>query len=104
MMTTCTTRHGLVNDVICQIFDDHHGHLWLGSHGGVFRVRKDELDRLDGGGNATVQCLSFGKADGLPTMECSGGFQPSGCQSRDGRLWFPTVKGLAVLDLSLIHI
>ncbi|MGH7971208.1 MAG: two-component regulator propeller domain-containing protein, partial [Limisphaerales bacterium] len=97
-MTTCTTREGLVNDVICQIFDDHHGHLWLGSHGGVFRVSKEELDRLDGGGTREVRCLSFTKADGLPSLECSGGFQPSGCQSRDGRLWFPTVKGLAVLD------
>jgi ligand-binding sensor domain-containing protein/signal transduction histidine kinase len=104
IMTTCTTRQGLVNDVICQIFDDHQGYLWLGSHGGVFRLRKDELDHLGGDGNSPVQCLSFGKADGLPTIECSGGFQPSGCQSRDGRLWFPTVKGLAVLDPAKVRI
>ena len=70
----------------------------------MFRLRKDELDRLDGGGNRIAQCLSFGKADGLPTMECSGGFQPSGCQSRDGRLWFPTVKGLTVLDPAKVRI
>jgi signal transduction histidine kinase len=37
-------------------------------------------------------------------MECSGGFQPSGCQSRDGRLWFPTVKGLTVLDPAKVRI
>jgi ligand-binding sensor domain-containing protein/signal transduction histidine kinase len=103
-MTTCTTRQGLVNDVICQIFDDHRGCLWLGSHGGVFRVRKEELDRLDGSGDRKVECLSFTKADGLPSMECSGGFQPSGCRSRDGRLWFPTVKGLTVLDPAKIRI
>jgi hypothetical protein len=48
-----------------------------------------------------VQCLSFGKADGLPTIECSGGFQPSGCQSRDGRLWFPTVKPIFYSEKSL---
>jgi ligand-binding sensor domain-containing protein/signal transduction histidine kinase len=103
-MTTCTTRQGLVNDVICQIFDDHHGHLWLGSHGGVFRVRKEELDSFADGGSRMVQCLSFNNADGLPSMECSGGFQPSGCQSRDGRLWFPTVKGLTVLDPAKVRI
>jgi ligand-binding sensor domain-containing protein/signal transduction histidine kinase len=103
-MTTYTTRQGLINDVICQIFDDHQGHLWLGSHGGVFRVNKEEIERLDGAGNREVQCLSFTTADGLPSMECSGGFQPSGCQSRDGRLWFPTVKGLTVLDPANVRI
>jgi signal transduction histidine kinase len=97
-ITTCTTRNGLVNNVICQIFDDRRGNLWLGSHSGVFRARKDELNRFADGAAQTVQCLGFSKADGLPSMECSGGFQPSGCQSGDGRLWFPTVKGLVVVD------
>ena len=28
----------------------------------------------------------------------SGGFQPGVCKTADGRLWFPTAKGLAVID------
>ncbi|HVV71722.1 MAG TPA: two-component regulator propeller domain-containing protein, partial [Verrucomicrobiae bacterium] len=103
-ITTWTTRQGLVNDVICQIFDDGRGHLWLGSHAGVFRVNKKDLDRSGDAGDLQVQCLAFTKADGLPSMECSGGFQPSGCQSHDGRLWFPTVKGLTVLDPAKVSI
>ena len=103
-ISTCTTQNGLVNNVICQILDDCHGHLWLGSYGGVFRIRKDELDRFADGRSQTVQSLSFTKADGLPSMECSGGSQPSGCRSRDGRLWFPTVKGLAVVDPSKVRL
>ena len=103
-ITTCTTENGLPNNVICQILDDHHGQLWLGSHDGVFRIRKDELDRFADGGSQTVQTLSFTKADGLPSMECSGGSQPSGCRSRDGRLWFPTVKGLAAVDPSKVRL
>jgi len=103
-IATCTTQNGLANNVICQILDDHHGNLWLGSHGGVFRVGKDELDRFADGESQTVQSLSFTRADGLPSMECSGGSQPSGCRSRDGRLWFPTVKGLAVVDPSTVKL
>jgi ligand-binding sensor domain-containing protein/signal transduction histidine kinase len=103
-ISTYTTRNGLVNDVICQIFDDQHGHLWLGSHDGVFRVSKEELNRIADGESQTVQCLSLTKAEGLPSVECSGGFQPSGCRSQDGRLWFPTVKGLAVLDPGKVHL
>jgi ligand-binding sensor domain-containing protein/signal transduction histidine kinase len=97
-MMTWSTDDGLINNVICQILDDDAGHLWLGSHGGVFRVRKEELIRYIPRRSAPVQCVGYGKADGLPSIECQGGFQPSGCKTRDGRLWFPTVKGLAAVD------
>jgi len=30
-------------------------------------------------------------SDGMPTLECSEG---RGCKTDDGRLWFPTTKGL----------
>ena len=45
-----------------------------------------------------IHCVAYGKADGLPSIECQGGFQPSGLKSRDGRLWFPTIKGLAIVN------
>ena len=93
-----TTQEGLPNNVICQILEDDDGNLWLGSYGGVFRVRKDELLRGAETGSMRAQCRRYGLEDGLPSLECQGGFQPSGCRTRDGRLWFPTVKGLAVVD------
>ena len=96
-LTTWTTKNGLVNDVICQILEDNSGDLWLGSYGGVFRVSKAELARMSDDPQAAVHCISYNKADGLPSIECQGGFQPSGYKSRDGRLWFPTIKGFAVV-------
>jgi signal transduction histidine kinase len=36
----------------------------------------------------------------LPSRECTGGFQPAVCTTRDGRLIFPTVKGVAMVDPS----
>jgi len=65
---------------------------------GIFRVSKDDLDRLACGQGGGLRCFSYTRADGLPSLECSGGCQPAGCKTRDGRLWFPTVNGLAVLD------
>jgi signal transduction histidine kinase/ligand-binding sensor domain-containing protein len=99
-LATWTTRDGLVNDVIAQILEDGHGNLWLGSYGGVFRVSKAELQRSAeaANGRTPVHCVGYGRDDGLPSIECQGGFQPSGLQARDGRLWFPTIKGLAVVD------
>jgi ligand-binding sensor domain-containing protein/signal transduction histidine kinase len=91
---TWTTRNGLINNVICQILEDGRGYLWLGSYGGVFRVSKQELDGSALAANREVHCVGYGLEDGLPSLECQGGFQPSGYKSPDGWLWFPTIKGL----------
>ena len=34
----------------------------------------------------------------MPSSECNGDFQPAGWRTSDGRILFPTVKGLAVAD------
>jgi signal transduction histidine kinase/ligand-binding sensor domain-containing protein len=94
---TISTREGLPNNVICHIADDGRGNFWISSYGGIFRVSKDELNRCADGELKTVDCLAYGKAEGLSTLECSGGLQASGCQTPDGLLWFPTIKGLAVV-------
>ena len=95
-ITTWTSKNGLCNDVICQILQDN-SELWLGSYNGVFRVNKQQLIQCEPNSNR-VQCVSYDKTDGLPSLECVGGFQPSGLRSQDGRLWFPTVKGFAIVD------
>jgi ligand-binding sensor domain-containing protein/signal transduction histidine kinase len=94
---TWTTKNGLINDVICQLLEDGKGNLWMGSYGGVFRVGKEQLAR-DSGISNVIECVGYDKTDGLPSIECMGGFQPSGLRSRDGSLWFPTVKGFAIVN------
>ena len=96
--TSFTTKNGLPNDLLGSVLEDGRGNLWCGSLAGVFRVNKEELNHFARGQTRWIQCLPFTKSDGLPSMECNGGTQPSGCKTRDGRLWFPTVRGLAVVD------
>lgn len=84
---------GLPDNIICQILDDGAGNLWVGSHQGIFRVPKASLNDLAQGRIKTVPCSVFGRSDGLPSLECSGGYQPAAWRGRDGRLWFTTVKG-----------
>jgi signal transduction histidine kinase/ligand-binding sensor domain-containing protein len=95
---TCTTRQGLADDVICYIADDGRGQYWFGSHHGVFRAGKNELNQFADGTLRLVQCVAYGKSDGLPSLECKGGYQPAGCRGADGRLWFPTIGGVVVVD------
>jgi signal transduction histidine kinase/ligand-binding sensor domain-containing protein len=89
---------GLPNNVIGHLTDDRRGHLWMGSYGGILRASKDELNRCADGHLRTVSFVGYGKTDGLASLECAEGLQPGGCRTPDGRLWFPTSKGLAVLD------
>jgi signal transduction histidine kinase len=93
-----TKKQGLQNDIICDIEDDGRGYFWLSSHGGIMRVNQAELNRCVDGQIKQLHCLTYGLSDGLPTLECSGGFQPAGCRTEDGRLWFPTSKGLVAVD------
>ena len=92
------SAQGLACTVVAHIVDDAAGNLWLGSHSGIVRVSKAELTRCADGAQRLVQCSSYGKAEGLTTLSCSGGFQPGACRTGDGRLWFPTAKGLALID------
>jgi ligand-binding sensor domain-containing protein/signal transduction histidine kinase len=95
---TCTTRHGLVDDVICHIADDGRGQYWFSSNQGIFRVGKAELNQFADGRQTRIQCVAYGRSDGLPALEYEGGCQPAGCRTRDGRLWFPSIRGLVVVD------
>lgn len=92
--TRYTKEDGLPSDVICQILDDGAGKLWIGSHSGIFQVAKVALHAFARGELPTLSCVEYGLYDGLPTLECSGSYQPSAWRSRDGRLWFATFKGV----------
>jgi signal transduction histidine kinase/ligand-binding sensor domain-containing protein len=95
---TISAAQGLLASIISQIADDGAGNLWMGSHHGILRASKSDLNRCADGQVKSVRCLSYGKAEGLASQKCSGGFQPGVCKTADGRLWFPTSRGLAVID------
>jgi signal transduction histidine kinase/ligand-binding sensor domain-containing protein len=95
---TIGTKQGLPSSVICQITEDETGHLWISSHGGILRADKSELNRCADGAVPSVYWLRYGKAEGLSTLTCSGGFQPGFGRGSDGRIWFPTAKGVAIVN------
>jgi signal transduction histidine kinase/ligand-binding sensor domain-containing protein len=88
-----TTRSGLGNEHISQILEDDRHQLWLGSRAGITRVSRRELNAFAEGGIEQPNFVSYGKADGLPALECSGGAQPACWRDHTGRLWFTTVRG-----------
>jgi ligand-binding sensor domain-containing protein len=96
--TVFTTKEGLFDDVAYSILEDGRRNLWMSSNRGIFRVAKDDLIRFAEGSARTIPSMAFDASDGMKESECNGGFQPAGWKGRDGRLWFPTVKGVTVVD------
>jgi signal transduction histidine kinase len=96
--TAITQRDGLADDVVSSILEDGRGQLWMSGNRGVFRVARAELVAFTEGHARRVHAVLYREADGLRNAETNGGFQPAAWQDSGGRLWFPTVRGLAVVD------
>ncbi len=97
-LTSYTTQNGLYNDGVFQILEDRFGYFWLSCNRGIYRVRKQELNDFAEGRAASIHCTNFNKADGMLNEECNGGRSPAGFVAADGKLWFPTQDGAAVID------
>lgn len=97
-ITTVTTREGLADNTISEILDDDEGRLWLGSNRGIACVNKHDLNDLIAGKIGVLYPRVFGRAEGMLSEECAGGFYPAGLRAGGGLLWFPTLKGLVVVD------
>ena len=97
-LTSYTTKDGLFNDGVFQILEDARGNFWMSCNRGIYRVAKQQLNDFADGKISRINSIALGKADGLLETECNGGQQPSGMKARDGKLWFPTQRGVAVID------
>lgn len=97
-LSAYTTAEGLFNDVIYEIVEDRRGNFWLTTPKGVFRVRKRDFDDFDRGRIDRLTSVSFGKADGMVSIQCHGIAKPAGWLASDGRLWFPTATGLIAAE------
>jgi two-component sensor histidine kinase len=95
-----TSKDGLLSDNISHIEDDGQGWLWLSTTRGICRISKKQLQDFAAGNIARLTPVNYGLEDGLRSAQCAPGYPASGggWRTADGRLWFPTTRGLAVID------
>jgi signal transduction histidine kinase/ligand-binding sensor domain-containing protein len=92
---------GLINEDVGYILEDDQGYLWLGSTAGLTRAEKRQLNAYSLNRTNELFLRIYGEAEGLPSAECSpAAHQPAACRTRDGKLWFPTIKGVATITLA----
>ncbi|HSH40452.1 MAG TPA: two-component regulator propeller domain-containing protein [Chthoniobacterales bacterium] len=93
-----TSEEGLPEDQVLGIAEDEQGSFWLSSNRGIARVPQQELADLCDGKATRVHPVVFGKADGMKSIECNSGVFPSAARLSNGEIWFPTTRGVAVIN------
>jgi len=91
-------KEGLPDNTIYSILEDDKQNLWMSSNRGIFYVNREELDDFAAGRRKTIRPFLFGREEGMKSIECNGANQPAGWKTRDGKLWFPTTRGVSAID------
>jgi Signal transduction histidine kinase len=89
---------GLFDDGIHSIVEDNFGRFWMSTNRGIFRVARKDLDDFADGRATRVRSTGYTERDGLRNREANGGLQPAATRTSDGRLWFATQDGIAMVD------
>jgi ligand-binding sensor domain-containing protein/signal transduction histidine kinase len=97
-LTSVRQRDGLADDVVSSILEDNAGRFWMSGNLGIWRVARDDLVAFTNGESRRVHSVIYGNGDGLQIAETNGGFQPAAWKDARGRLWYPTVHGVAMID------
>ncbi|QSQ21301.1 PAS domain S-box protein [Pyxidicoccus parkwayensis] len=86
-------RDGLLINNLLSVVDDHRGHLWMGSNRGLYRVAKSELRDFFDGRASRVHAVTYGRSEGMRSIECNSYSNASAVRTVSGELWFPSVAG-----------
>jgi diguanylate cyclase (GGDEF)-like protein len=93
---TASAADGLVGRAFFQILEDDQGFMWMTSEEGISRMNRKDLESLLDGGSGPVAAVHFDRADGLQAVKMTG--IAKAVKAADGRLWFSTMSGAAVVD------
>ena len=88
-------RQGLIEDMVSTVLEDDEGNLWLAGNVGIERVSSAQANDVLDGRAPRVTAVLYARDAGLRNPETTGF---PGYRSGDGRLWFPTFDGMAVVD------
>ncbi|MGD0206242.1 MAG: two-component regulator propeller domain-containing protein [Verrucomicrobiota bacterium] len=92
-----TRQQGLHEDFVYAIVSDKLGNFWMDSNRGIFRVSQRKLNAVADGTAERVHCSVYEGEDAVKTTDKSAQ-EYSGCRSSDGRIWFPSSKGVIMID------
>ena len=95
---TLTKKNGLPGNSVSGIVEDDEGSLWLAGALAILRVSSQELEKALLSPSYRMRGASFDATDGLRGLPRQREPFPTAIRSADGRLWFSTSEGVAVID------
>jgi signal transduction histidine kinase/ligand-binding sensor domain-containing protein len=101
-VTTIGVSHGLPTDWIVQILEDHRQRLWMSTSKGILWAPRRDFEEVAEGRRARLVPSVYDGADGV-LMQREPFGHPAGWKGPDGRLWFATLGGVAVVNPAALH-
>jgi ligand-binding sensor domain-containing protein len=95
---TLTKKNGLPGNSVSGIVEDDEGFFWLAGVLAILRVSSQELEKALLSPSYRMQGASFDATDGLRGLPRQREPFPTAVRSTDGRLWFSTSEGVAVIN------
>jgi ligand-binding sensor domain-containing protein/signal transduction histidine kinase/CheY-like chemotaxis protein/HPt (histidine-containing phosphotransfer) domain-containing protein len=89
---------GALGETVLQVLEDEQHRMWLTSNKGLTSVPRATLDARATGQSIASDIHTYDVSDGLRTAEFDGGNTAAGCRTADGRLWFPSIRGIVAVD------
>jgi ligand-binding sensor domain-containing protein/signal transduction histidine kinase len=97
-------KQGLFDFTIYSFIKDGLGYIWMSSNRGVSRISKKELEDVADGRKPALTSVVYGTADGMESRECNGTGLPAAWRMKDGRMCFPSVRGVVIVNPADIRI
>jgi len=94
---TWNVTNGLPGERVLWVLSDDEGRIWLGFSTGVACVSRSELDRAARDPSYRVAYSFLDDGDGLKGNP-DRGWQSPAVRASDGKLWFRTTEGVAIID------
>lgn len=98
-----TRRQGLFDNLAYCLIEDRRSNYWSFCNRGIWRVDKADLHAAAEGRIERVYCVKYGQADGMTIAEGNGDDQPNAALLPNGELWFPTTRGVVIVDLDRLR-
>jgi len=92
-----TNRNGLPDGSVSAVVEDRQGYLWVAFRTGIIRLSRHEFDMGIADASYQVKYALYNSSDGLMHPITFFG-APNACRGHDGRVWFLTPSGVALID------
>ncbi|MHC1764506.1 MAG: two-component regulator propeller domain-containing protein [Verrucomicrobiia bacterium] len=86
------------------LLEDNQGFFWMTSGRRIVRAGLKDLHAVADARLPRLTCQVFDTSDGLPRAEFTRGRQPASTRDKQGRLWFATGKGVAMVNPAALRL